>query len=69
VADTPQPPSAEATWLRQNWNRDAIGQHEQKWIAVKEQQVIASARNLDELLRATIAQNPLYAFVYFGPLQ
>jgi hypothetical protein len=69
MAETAQPPTPEAIWLRANWTREAIGKYEKQWIAVKGNEVIDSSYNLEGVLDATIARNPLYAFVYFGPLQ
>lgn len=69
MAETTQPPTREAVWLRDNWNREALGKHDRKWIAVKNEGVVASDPALESLLSQTINLNPLYAFVYFGPLQ
>ena len=62
-------PTSEASWLRENWNRERLGQYDKRWIAVKSNQVIASNTLLETLLSDTIEQNPLYAFVYLGPIQ
>jgi hypothetical protein len=62
-------PSPEATWLRANWNRDRLGQYEKLWIAVKDTAIIYSSPNLETILSETIQRDPLYAYVYFDPLQ
>jgi hypothetical protein len=62
-------PTPEAQWLRDNWNLSALGQYKLKWIAVIGQQVIDNSPELDQLLERTFEKNPLYAYVYFGPLQ
>jgi hypothetical protein len=69
MADTTQSPTPEAIWLRQNWNREAIGKYEQQWIAVKNNGIIYSSSSLESVLSETIRQNPLYAFVLFDSLQ
>jgi Family of unknown function (DUF5678) len=69
MADTAQSPSPEANWLRQNWNRETLGKYEHKWIAVKNDEITSFSNNLESLLSETIKKDPLYAFVYFGPLQ
>lgn len=69
MADTTQPPTTEASWLRQHWNRESLEKFENQWIAVKNTEIISHASSLDSVLSQTITLDPLYAFVYFGPLQ
>ena len=68
------PDSDEAAWLRENWNRDGLGQFDRRWIAVLGREVVASAESLDDLYRQTAdasacGREPLVAFVVLGPLQ
>jgi hypothetical protein len=69
MADITQSPSQEANWLRENWNMETLGQYKGQWIAVLSDQIIEHSSSLDEILSQTIGRNPLYAFVYFEPLQ
>jgi len=61
-------PSPEAIWLRKHWS-DLADSYKEQWIAVKGESVIKSSATLDQLIADTIAQNPLYAFVYVGGFQ
>jgi hypothetical protein len=69
MADDDVQPTPEATWLRENWNPERLGQYKNLWIAVKGTAVIQSSSSLDEILSETIRRDPLYAYVYFDPLQ
>jgi hypothetical protein len=65
--------STEAKWLRANWNSETLRRFENQWIAVIGEGNIVANVKID-LLREQIAREysqdlPLYAFIYFGPIQ
>jgi hypothetical protein len=62
-------PSTEARWLQANWTREALGRFEDRWIAVKGEEVIDSDTSITELMDRTSGHDPLYAFAFLGPFQ
>ena len=66
--------SPDAAVLRQQWNPDALGAYENKWIAFRGEGVERSGAELGELLsfyadEIKTDSGPLFAFVYFGVVQ
>jgi len=68
------PETIEARWLRENWDPEVLGSYENKWIAVREVEIVASGEQLEQVAEEAEGANegrskPLYAFVFFGELQ
>jgi hypothetical protein len=71
---TEVPESTEARWLRENWDPEILRSSENKWIAVREVEVVASGEQLEQVVEEAEGANEgrskaLYAFVFFGELQ
>jgi len=63
--------SIEMEWLRQTWESDTIKSHENEWIAIVGQEIVASSPLLEEVLDsiANYVNPPLLAKVVRGPIQ
>jgi hypothetical protein len=62
--------STEMRWLREAWDSDAIKQHENEWIAIQGQEVIAFSESLAQVLSiiANLESPPLVAKIVRGPI-
>ncbi len=63
--------SAEMRWLREAWDSEVIRSHENQWIAISGQEIIAFSESLEEVLAriANITVAPLLAKIVRGPIQ